>query len=188
MARPANARCDQIVDEAQTLPPGEQLHFIRAMPAPTTRSVRERGRASLSRQAWFDDDDRLDPSHDRARLDPTGTRIGPYRIRAQPRPGRHGRGVPRRARRRAVPATSRDQAGAAGPVVAARRRRACARSGRSSPRSIIRTSPASTTAARPATARRTSSWSTSTASRIDLYCDRRRLTIEQRLELFVTVC
>jgi serine/threonine protein kinase len=68
---------DQIVQQAQTLPPGEQLRFIREACASDAIPYDSVMAEMHSRQQWFDDtsDDDEEPPRD-----PAGELIGPYRI------------------------------------------------------------------------------------------------------------
>jgi serine/threonine protein kinase/tetratricopeptide (TPR) repeat protein len=71
----------QILDEAQTLPPHERLRFIREACATDSELYANAVHELESRQQWFGTDGAMDPedSEDPA-VDLTGERIGPYRI------------------------------------------------------------------------------------------------------------
>lgn len=68
---------DQIVKQAQTLPPGEQLRFIRDACASDEVPYDSVMAEMHSRQQWFDDAPDEDEEPPR---DPAGELIGPYRI------------------------------------------------------------------------------------------------------------
>ena len=71
----------QILDEAQTLPPHERLRFIREACATDSDLYASAMHELESRQQWFGDDGAVTPeSPEDAALDLTGERIGPYRI------------------------------------------------------------------------------------------------------------
>jgi serine/threonine protein kinase/Tfp pilus assembly protein PilF len=71
----------QILDEAQTLPPHERLRFIREACASDGDLYANAMHELESRQQWFDDDGAAAPeSPEDAAVDLTGERIGPYRI------------------------------------------------------------------------------------------------------------
>src|SRR5688572_23583541 len=65
----------QILEEAQTLPPAEQLRFIRAACSDDSGEIAAE-EAELSRQGWFQSE--LIDSSDAQ--DPAGQAIGPYRL------------------------------------------------------------------------------------------------------------
>lgn len=67
---------DQIVREAQTLPPGEQLRFIREACSSDDVPYESVVAEMHSRQQWFDDD----MPEDEPPRDPAGELVGPYRI------------------------------------------------------------------------------------------------------------
>ena len=72
----------QILDEAQTLPPHERLRFIREACATDSDLYASAMHELESRQQWFGDDSgaALEAPEDDAAVDLTGERIGPYRI------------------------------------------------------------------------------------------------------------
>ncbi len=72
----------QILDEAQTLPPHEQLRFIREACATDSDLYASAMHELESRQQWFGEDGRAAPdtSDEDAAVDLAGERIGPYRI------------------------------------------------------------------------------------------------------------
>jgi serine/threonine protein kinase len=71
----------QILDEAQTLPPHERLRFIREACATDSDLYASAMHELESRQQWFGSDDAGTPEHaEEAAFDLTGERIGPYRI------------------------------------------------------------------------------------------------------------
>lgn len=69
---------DQIVKQAQTLPPAEQLRFIRDACASDEVPYDSVMAEMHSRQKWFDDD--AAARDDEPPRDPAGELIGPYRI------------------------------------------------------------------------------------------------------------
>lgn len=73
---------DQIVDAAQTLPPEEQLRFIREACASDDAMYASAVEHMQSRQQWFDltGDNDDEPQSREPLPDPTGQLIGPYRI------------------------------------------------------------------------------------------------------------
>ena len=114
-----------------------------------------------------------------------GRRIGPYQVTRVI--GRGGMGAVYRAVRaddafRKQVAIKLIRHGADDPSCAD----ASGPSGRSWPPSTTRTSPGSSTAARPTTACPTSSWSIE--GPIDRYCDAGALSVAERLRLFLHVC
>ena len=71
----------QILDEAQTLPPDERLRFIREACATDSDLYASAMHELESRQQWFGADGHAAPeSPEDAAVDLTGERIGPYRI------------------------------------------------------------------------------------------------------------
>jgi eukaryotic-like serine/threonine-protein kinase len=71
----------QILDEAQTLPPDERLRFIREACATDSDLYASAMHELESRQQWFGTDgDAAPESPEDAAVDLTGERIGPYRI------------------------------------------------------------------------------------------------------------
>src|SRR6187397_987958 len=71
----------QILDEAQTLPPHERLRFIREACASDSDLYANAMHELESRQQWFGDDGAVAPeSSEEEPVDLTGERIGPYRI------------------------------------------------------------------------------------------------------------
>jgi eukaryotic-like serine/threonine-protein kinase len=73
----------QILDEAQTLPPHERLRFIRDECAADSDLYASAMHELESRQQWFGANDALAPQSaedEDAAVDLTGERIGPYRI------------------------------------------------------------------------------------------------------------
>ena len=71
----------QILDEAQTLPPHERLRFIREACATDSDLYANAMHELESRQQWFGADSGATPeSSEDAAVDLTGERIGPYRI------------------------------------------------------------------------------------------------------------
>jgi serine/threonine-protein kinase len=71
----------QILDEAQTLPPHERLRFIREECAADSDLYANAMHELESRQQWFGADGAAAPeSPENAAVDLTGERIGPYRI------------------------------------------------------------------------------------------------------------
>ena len=71
----------QILDEAQTLPPHERLRFIREACSTDSDLYASAMHELESRQQWFGESGSVAPeSTDDAAFDLTGERIGPYRI------------------------------------------------------------------------------------------------------------
>lgn len=72
----------QILDEAQTLPPHERLRFIREACATDTDLYASAMHELESRQQWFGEDGAVAPqtADDDAVVDLAGERVGPYRI------------------------------------------------------------------------------------------------------------
>jgi serine/threonine protein kinase len=66
----------QILEEAQTLPPNEQLQFIRAACSDDNVALSAE-QEQLSRQGWFDQAEPIDPT---VIPDPAGQMIGAYRL------------------------------------------------------------------------------------------------------------
>lgn len=71
---------DQIVNEAQTLPPGEQLRFIREACASDNELYASALEHMYSRQQWFESADDARAVADDTLPDVAGNLIGPYRI------------------------------------------------------------------------------------------------------------
>ena len=186
MARTSQTNLHQIVDEAQTLPPANSC-ASSAKPAPPTATYASAVEHLQSRQAWFDCRRASTERADEPAPDPAGERIGPYRIVRSL--GQGGMGEVFLAER------ADDQFQQQVAIKLVRRgllsrhiRAACGRNGRSWRRWIIRTSRACTMAARPRDGTPYIVMEYIDGEPIDLYCDRRKLTIEQRLRLFMTVC
>jgi serine/threonine protein kinase/Tfp pilus assembly protein PilF len=71
----------QILDEAQTLPPHERLRFIREACATDSDLYASAMHELESRQQWFGDDGAVEPqAAEEALVDLAGERVGPYRI------------------------------------------------------------------------------------------------------------
>ena len=71
----------QLLEEAQTLPPHERLRFIREACASDSDLYASAMHELESRQQWFDSDGEVAPeTADEAAVDLAGERIGPYRI------------------------------------------------------------------------------------------------------------
>src|SRR5687767_7918325 len=70
----------QILDEAQTLPPHERLRFIRDACATDSDLYANAMHELESRQQWFGDDSVAPADSEDTAVDLTGERIGPYRI------------------------------------------------------------------------------------------------------------
>ena len=171
----------QILDEAQTLPPNEQLHFIRAACSDDNQSVDE---DQLSRQGWFDGE-AVEASAEA--VDPAGQMIGPYRLVRSL--GRGGMGEVFLAERaddqfRQKVAIKLVRRGLLSRHIEGRLRQE---------RQIL------ASLDHPNIARLYDGGTTGDGTPyivmefidgepLDLYCDRRKLTIEQRLRLFITVC
>jgi eukaryotic-like serine/threonine-protein kinase len=179
---------DQIVSEAQTLPPGEQLRFIRDACASDDAKYVSALEQMHSRQRWLEDapeevaNDAGPPAPD-----PTGHRVGPYRIVRSL--GQGGMGEVFLAER----ADDQFRKQVAIKVV---RRGLLSRhvQGRLKQERQILAS-----LEHPNIARLFDGGTTSDGTPyivmeyidgepIDIYCDRRALTIEQRLRLFMVVC
>ena len=71
----------QILDEAQTLPPHERLRYIREACATDGDLYASALRQLESRQQWFGEDEAAAPqTGEEAVVDLAGERVGPYRI------------------------------------------------------------------------------------------------------------
>jgi len=173
----------QILEEAQTLPPGEQLRFIRAACSDDNVAALAAEEEQLSRQGWFEATD-ADPG---AAPDPAGQMIGPYRLERSL--GRGGMGEVFLAERaddqfRQKVAIKLVRRGLLSRHIEGRLRQE---------RQIL------ASLDHPNIARLYDGGATADGTPyivmeyidgepLDLYCDRRKLTIEQRLRLFITVC
>ena len=173
----------QILEEAQTLPPGEQLRFIRAACSDDNVAL-EAEQEQLSRQGWFESPEPVDAT---VVPDPAGQMIGPYRLVRSL--GRGGMGEVFLAERaddqfRQKVAIKLVRQGLLSRHIEGRLRQE---------RQIL------ASLDHPNIARLYDGGTTSDGTPyivmeyidgepLDLYCDRRRLTIEQRLRLFITVC
>ena len=116
----------------------------------------------------------------------SGRRVGPYRVVKRDRPRRHGRGLPRRARRRGQSSSGSRSRSSSAAWTPTRCSTASGPSARSWPRSSIPTSPGCSTAARPTRACPSSRWSTSKGSRSTRTCERTAAVgCERRLRLFL---
>jgi eukaryotic-like serine/threonine-protein kinase len=178
----------QILDEAQTLPPHERLRFIRDECAADSNLYANAMHELESRQQWFDADgaEAPDSVEDEA-VDLTGERIGPYRIVRSL--GRGGMGEVFLAER----ADEQFQQQVAIKLV---RRGLLSRhvQGRLKlERQIL------ATLDHPNIARLFDGGTTTDGTPyivmeyvdgepVDIYCDTRSLTIEQRLKLFKVIC
>jgi serine/threonine protein kinase/Tfp pilus assembly protein PilF len=187
MAEHRNRSLDQIVNEAQTLPPGEQLRFIREACASDEALYASAVEHLQSRQDWFGREDLSDPASEVPSPDPVGQRVGPYRILRSL--GQGGMGEVFLAERadeqfQQVVAIKLVKRGLLSRHVQGR---------------LLQERQILATLDHPNIARLYDGGTTSDGTPyivmeyvdgepIDLYCDRRRLTIEQRLRLFVTVC
>ena len=81
MTKVPSKTLQQILDEAQTLPPHERLRFIREACATDSDLYASAMHELESRQQWFGEDGALAaPSEEDTAVDLTGERIGPYRI------------------------------------------------------------------------------------------------------------
>jgi serine/threonine protein kinase/tetratricopeptide (TPR) repeat protein len=178
----------QILDEAQTLPPDERLRFIREACATDSDLYASAMHELESRQQWFGSDGNAVPeSPEDAAVDLTGERIGPYRIVRSL--GRGGMGEVFLAER----ADEQFQQQVAIKLV---RRGLLSRNvqGRLKlERQIL------ATLDHPNIARLFDGGTTSDGTPyivmeyvdgepIDIYCDSRSLSVEQRLRLFQVVC
>lgn len=177
---------DEILAHAQTLPPGEQLQFIRDACVSEQLSSSDVHDEHLSRQEWFGS--ASEPPHgiDES-SDPTGRLIGPYRLVRSL--GRGGMGEVFLAERaddqfRQKVAIKLVRRGLLSKHVQSRLRQE---------RQIL------ATLDHPNIARLYDGGTTDDGTPyivmeyidgepLDVYCDRRGLTIEQRLRLFITVC
>ncbi|HEY0684040.1 MAG TPA: serine/threonine-protein kinase [Steroidobacter sp.] len=184
---------DEILARAQTLPPDQQLQFIRAACASEQLASGEVHNGELSRQEWFNTDGQVeDRSEDPSavpveRPDPAGQLIGPYRLVRSL--GQGGMGEVFLAERaddqfRQQVAIKLVRHGLLSKHVQGRLRQE---------RQIL------ATLDHPNIARLYDGGTTEDGTPyivmeyidgepIDIYCDRRGLTIEQRLRLFITVC
>lgn len=172
----------QILEEAQTLPPGEQLEFVRA--ACVDEPVSPAADHQLSRQEWFEPPGEQPAAAD---ADPAGQLIGPYRLVRSL--GQGGMGEVFLAERaddqfRHSVAIKLVRRGLLSKHVQGRLRQE---------RQIL------ASLDHPNIARLYDGGATADGTPyivmeyidgepLDTYCDRRRLTIEQRLRLFITVC
>ncbi|MBL8271040.1 serine/threonine-protein kinase [Steroidobacter sp.] len=177
---------DEILAHAQTLPPGEQLEFIRAACDGEQLTPSELRDPHLSRQAWFDSADEQ-PVVLESPPDLTGQLIGPYRVMRSL--GQGGMGEVFLAERadaqfRQHVAIKLVRRGLLSRHVQGRLRQE---------RQIL------ASLDHPNIARLYDGGTTDDGTPyivmeyidgepLDLYCDRRRLTIEQRLRLFIIVC
>ena len=81
MAAVPSKTLQQILDEAQTLPPHERLRYIREACSTDSELYANALHELESRQQWFGEDGAAAPeSPEEAAVDLTGERIGPYRI------------------------------------------------------------------------------------------------------------
>jgi serine/threonine protein kinase/Tfp pilus assembly protein PilF len=81
MAAVPSKTLQQILDEAQTLPPHERLRYIREACSTDSELYANALHELESRQQWFGEDGAAAPeSAEEAAVDLTGERIGPYRI------------------------------------------------------------------------------------------------------------
>lgn len=174
----------QILEEAQTLPPGQQLQFIRD--ACVDEEINPAAHHLLSRQEWVEPPAEELPE-DPLAVDPAGQLIGPYRLVRSL--GEGGMGEVFLAERaddefRHSVAIKLVRRGLLSKHVQGRLRQE---------RQIL------ASLDHPNIARLYDGGTTSDGTPyivmeyidgepLDSYCDRRRLTIEQRLRLFITVC
>jgi serine/threonine-protein kinase len=181
----AKRSLDQIVREAQTMPPGEQLRFIREACASDDVPYESAMAQLHSRQEWFDDGEALED--DAPPPDPAGELIGPYRIVSSL--GRGGMGEVFLAERaddqfRQQVAIKVVRRGLLSRHVQSRLRQE---------RQIL------ASLEHPNIARLYGGGATSDGTPyivmeyvegepIDTYCDKHALTIEERLRLFMTIC
>lgn len=179
---------DEILAHAQTLPPGEQLQFIRSACDSEQFSASHSEAGHMSRQEWFDSGGAAEPSHSFDESpDPAGRMIGPYRLVRSL--GQGGMGEVFLAER----ADEQFQQKVAIKLV---RRGLLSRhvQGRlRQERQIL------ATLNHPNIARLYDGGATDDGTPyivmeyidgepLDIYCDRRQLSVEQRLRLFITVC
>jgi serine/threonine-protein kinase len=178
---------EQIVSEAQTLPPEERLRFIREACASDEIPFDNSSAPLQSRQQWFDVADEVSSGSFDAGPNPTGQLIGPYRIVRSL--GEGGMGEVFLAERaddqfRQQVAIKLVRRGLLSRNVQGRLRQE---------RQIL------ASLDHPNIARLYDGGTTGDGTpyivmeyvdgeRIDLYCDEQRLTVEQRLRLFTTVC
>jgi serine/threonine protein kinase/tetratricopeptide (TPR) repeat protein len=177
----------QILDEAQTLPPHERLRFIRDACATDSDLYANAVHELESRQQWFGDDSVAPADSQDTAVDLTGERIGPYRIVRSL--GRGGMGEVFLAERA-------DEQFKQQVAIKLVRRGLLSRNlqGRLKlERQIL------ATLDHPNIARLFDGGTTTDGTPyivmeyvdgepIDLYCDSRNLTVEQRLRLFQVVC
>jgi eukaryotic-like serine/threonine-protein kinase len=177
----------QILDEAQTLPPHERLRFIRDACATDSDLYANAMHELESRQQWFGDDSVAPADSEDTAVDLTGERIGPYRIVRSL--GRGGMGEVFLAERA-------DEQFKQQVAIKLVRRGLLSRNlqGRLKlERQIL------ATLDHPNIARLFDGGTTTDGTPyivmeyvdgepIDLYCDSRNLTVEQRLRLFQVVC
>jgi serine/threonine-protein kinase len=183
MADTRKRTLQQILDEAQTLPPGEQLRFIRAACSDDSLALADE-QEQLSRQGWFEPAGPIDLT---VIPDPAGQTIGAYRLVRSL--GRGGMGEVFLAERaddqfRQKVAIKLVRQGLLSRHIEGRLRQE---------RQIL------ASLDHPNIARLYDGGTTPDGTPyivmeyidgepLDLYCDRRKLTIEQRLRLFITVC
>jgi serine/threonine protein kinase/tetratricopeptide (TPR) repeat protein len=178
---------EQIVSEAQTLPPEERLRFIREACASDAAAFDTVLSELRSRHEWFDAVEQVSSGTFDLGPDPAGQLIGPYRVVRLL--GAGGMGTVFQAERaddqfRQQVAIKLVRHGLLSRGVRNRLRQE---------RQIL------ASLDHPNIARLYDGGSTAEGvpyivmeyvdgERIDTYCDRERLTIEQRLQLFITVC
>jgi serine/threonine protein kinase len=179
---------DEILAHAQTLPPDQQLQFIRAACDDEHLTSSHLQEALLSRQEWFDSGGEPHPGPlEPESPDPAGRLIGPYRLVRSL--GQGGMGEVFLAERadaqfRQNVAIKLVRRGLLSRHVQGRLRQE---------RQIL------ATLDHPNIARLYDGGTTEDGTPyivmeyidgqpLDIYCDRRQLTIEQRLRLFITVC
>ena len=184
MADTRKRTLQQILEEAQTLPPGEQLRFIRAACSDDSVAALSAEQEQLSRQGWFDS---AEPTDLTAIPDPAGQMIGAYRLVRSL--GRGGMGEVFLAERaddqfRQKVAIKLVRRGLLSRHIEGRLRQE---------RQIL------ASLDHPNIARLYDGGATPDGTPyivmeyidgepLDLYCDHRKLSIEQRLRLFITVC